>query len=125
LGGVEYPHADLTRQIIGASFEVHKHLGHGFLERVYVAVLMKELSLLGLSAVSEAPIEVKYKGRSVGMYYADILVEGRVICEIKAVRMLLSEHEAQLLHYLKATGIKVGLLLNFGGTSVQVKRLIF
>jgi GxxExxY protein len=118
-------HADLTRRIIGAAYEVHKHLGHGFLERVYVTALMQELNLAGLACGSEVPIPVFYKGVEIGEYYADILVDGLVICEIKAVQRLLSEHEAQLMHYLKATGTRVGLLLNFGWTSVQVKRLVF
>ena len=80
---------------------------------------------LGLRAVQEAPIEVTYKDAVVGSYFADILVESSVICEVKATRSLLPEHEAQLLHYLKATGIHVGLLLNFGAASVQVKRMVF
>jgi GxxExxY protein len=71
------------------------------------------------------PIPVTYKGEEVGLYFADIFVDHKVICEIKAVRQLLPEHEAQLLHYLKATGMQVGLLLNFGSPSVQIKRLIF
>ena len=120
-----YPQVDLTRQIIGAFHEVHRNLGHGFLEKVYVSALLKELSELGVRAVVEAPIEVKYKGETIGVYFADILVNDSVICEIKAVRQLLPEHEAQLLHYLKATGIRVGLLLNFGASSVQVKRMVF
>lgn len=121
----EYLHADLTRRIIGAAYEVHKHLGHGLLERVYVRALLHELATAGLYAVAEAPMEVVYKGISVGLYFADILVEQKVICEIKAATRLLPEHEAQLLNYLKATGVRVGLLFNFGATSVQLKRLIF
>jgi GxxExxY protein len=120
-----YPHAELTRAIIGAAYEVHKHLGHGFLESVYVNALMLELAACGLQAVAQAPLEVTYKGTIVGMYFADIVVEGNVICELKAVRTLAPEHEAQLLNYLKGTGIKVGLLLNFGATGVQVKRMVF
>jgi GxxExxY protein len=73
----------------------------------------------------EAPIEVSYKGRVVGTFFADILVEGLLICEVKAVQRLLPEHEDQLLNYLKATSKKVGLLLNFGGQSVQVRRMVF
>ena len=118
-------HADLTRVIIGASYEVHKTLGHGFLERVYVNALAKELAGLGLSVSTEAPIEVRYKGDVLGLYFADLLVNDAVICEVKAVRRLIPEHEAQLLHYLKATGTRVGLLLNFGATSVQVERMVF
>ena len=118
-------HRELTREIIGAAFEVHKHLGHGFLERVYVIALVQELEARGLTALTETPIPVHYKGREVGHYFADILVDQSVICEIKAVRQLIAEHEAQLIHYLKATGIEVGLLLNFGSTSVQTRRFAF
>ena len=74
---------------------------------------------------SQAEIDVSYRGQPVGLYFADILVDGRVICEIKAVESLSRAHEAQLLHYLKATGIKVGLLLNFGALRLQVKRMVF
>jgi GxxExxY protein len=120
----EKPHWELTHRIIGASFEVHRTLGHGFLERVYAAALMQELTSLGLKARSEVPIPVQYKGVEIGVYYADILVEDAVICEIKAIKALTREHEAQVLHYLKATGIEAGLLLNFGSTSVEVKRMV-
>jgi GxxExxY protein len=118
-------HGDLTQAIIGAAFEVHNELGHGFLERVYVEALFRELVDAGLSVQAEAPINVIYKGQPVGSYFADLLVNGAVICEVKAVRRIAPEHEAQLLHYLRGTGVRVGLLLNFGGTSVQVKRLVF
>ena len=118
-------HRELTRTIIGAAFEVHRHLGQGFLERVYATALVQELEAHSLTALSETPIAVHYKGREVGHYYADILVNQSVICELKAVRQLLPEHEAQLIHYLKSTGIEVGLLLNFGASSVQFKRFAF
>ena len=117
-------HADLTRDIIGAAYEVHNHLGNGFLEKVYVTALMQELDSRALTARAEAPISVSYKGSEVGIYYADILVSDSVICEVKAVRRISPEHEAQLLHYLKATGIRVGLLLNFGAMRVEIKRLV-
>jgi GxxExxY protein len=118
-------HAELTQAIIGAAFEVHKELGHGFLEKVYVSALREELTVRGIAVQAETPIEVFYKGSPVGLYYADLLIPGAVLCEVKAVRRLAPEHEAQLLNYLKATGIRVGLLLNFGGPSVQVKRFVF
>jgi len=78
-----------------------------------------------VSARPQAEIAVRYKGQPVGAYYADLVVDGTVLCEIKAARALVSEHEAQLLNYLKATGIKVGLLLNFGARRLQVKRMVF
>jgi len=120
-----YPYRDLTEKIIGAAFEVHRELGQGFLEKVYETALLRELEQRGVRAISQAEITVHYKGHSVGVYYADILVDDSVICEIKAVDAISSAHEAQLLHYLKATGTKVGLLLNFGSRRLQVKRMVF
>ena len=121
----QYPHRELTEKIIGAAFEVHRQLGPGFLEKVYETALVRELESNGLSAICQAEIEVRYKGQPVGLFYADILVNGKVICEVKAADALVAAHEAQLLNYLKATGIKVGLLLNFGPKRVGVKRLVF
>ena len=120
-----YPHSEVTHDIIGAAQEVHRQLGFGFLEKVYASALTFELSARGHSVTAEAPIDVAYKGHTAGVYFADLLVDGAVICEIKAVQRLLPEHEAQLLNYLKATGIKVGLLLNFGRPSLQVRRMVF
>lgn len=119
-----YPDQELTRSIIGAAFEVHNVLGAGFLEKVYQNALVKELKLRGHQVEVEVRIPVYYKGELVGDYCADILVDGRIILELKALSDLTSQHEAQLLNYLKATGHKVGLLLNFGTNRVQVKRKI-
>src|SRR3990170_5713223 len=113
-GDGSYPHKDLTEKIIGAAFEVHRELGPGFLEKVYETALVRELSSRGVSARPQAEIGVRYKGQPVGAYYADLVVDDAVLCEIKAATAIALQHEAQLLHYLKATGIKVGLLLNFG-----------
>lgn len=121
----EYPHQELTGQIIAAAYEVYRELGGGFLEKVYQNALMLALRARGLLAIVESEIAVRYKDQVVGMYYADIFVDGTVICEIKAVQAINGVHQAQLLHYLKATGTKVGLLLNFGPRRVDVKRLIF
>ena len=118
----DYPHLETTRAIIGAAYEVHGELGPGFLEKVYEAALAQELTNRNVAVRAQAEITVHYKGRAIGQYYADLLVDEVVICEIKAAESLTSAHEAQLLHYLKATGIKVGLLLNFGSKLVQVKR---
>jgi GxxExxY protein len=123
--GAEYEFAELTRRVIGSAYDVHRELGRGFLEKVYANALANDLRDAGFSVLQETPIDVSYKQRVVGAYYADLLVEGVLICEIKAVQRLLPEHEAQLLNYLKATSKKVGLLLNFGGPSVQVKRMVF
>jgi len=105
-------------------FEVNKVLGYGFLEKVYEKALMIELSSRGLSVVNQVPLKVSYKEQVVGEYFADLLVEDRVIVEIKAVANLLNEHKAQLLNYLKATGIEVGLLVNFTRNKAEIKRMV-
>jgi GxxExxY protein len=112
---------DVTDRIIGCCFKVHKTLGAGFLEKVYENAVMIELERCGLRARQQVPVSVKYEGRTVGEYFADILVEGRVVCELKANEIVLKEHEVQLVNYLNATGIDIGLLINFG-RSVTVKR---
>lgn len=114
----------LTREIIGAAFEVHNQLGNGFLESVYQAALLHELGLRKLACQAQAPIQVRYKAVPVGSFYADILVEGKIICELKVVQELISIHEAQLLNYLKSTEIRVGLLINFGGRRCEYKRMV-
>jgi GxxExxY protein len=111
----------LTEIIIGCAYSVHRELGSGFLEKVYENALLLELEDAGLSVRQQTPIPVHYKGRMVGEYYADLIVEGRIIIEIKAVQNLAKEHEVQLVHYLTATDTEDGLLINFGA-SVQVKR---
>lgn len=116
-------HRELTEKILGAAFAVHRELGPGFLEKVYVTALIYELIDRGLGAIAESEIPVSYKGRLVGNYFADILVDGKVLCEVKAIRDLANEHHAQLLHYLTATGMPAGLLLNFGTPSLQFKPL--
>lgn len=112
---------DLTHKIIGCAYKVHNALGQGFLEKVYENSLRIELEKLGLRVKQKEPINVTYDGRVVGVYYADLWVNDRVIIELKAVQTLVKQHEAQLVNYLAATGIDCGLLLNFG-PSVQVKR---
>ena len=120
----KYLEAELTRSIIGAAFEVHNILGAGFLEKVYQNALVKELQLREYQAEAEIKIPVHYKNTLVGDCYADVLVEGRTILELKALNKLTGDHEAQLLNYLKATGHKIGLLINFGSNKVEVKRRI-
>lgn len=116
---------DLTYQINGAIFEVNRELGSGFLEKVYENALIVELNKRGLKAVQQAPIKVKYKGIEIGEYFADIVVEDMVIIELKAIESLQKIHEAQLLNYLKATGYKIGLLVNFRYPKAEIKRFIF
>lgn len=120
----EGKYAELTHQIIGAFFKVYNALGYGFTEKVYQNALVLELAKLGLAAKSPCAIKVYYEGVEVGEYFADIVVNEVVILELKAVSQLLPEHEAQLLNYLKATTIEVGLLLNFG-PKAETKRKTF
>jgi len=115
---------DLTYAINGAVYEVSRTLGFGFLEKVYENALLVELRKRGLRAESQVPIKVGYKGEVVGEYFADILVENKVVIELKTVEHLDKIHEAQLLNYLKATGITVGLLVNFRHPKAIIKRMV-
>lgn len=118
-------HEELTQEIIGAAFEVHNTLGYGFLERVYQKAMQAELIGRGLVVETEHPIKVSYKGISVGEYFSDLLVANSVIVELKIAPEYNPKDEPQLLNELKATGIKIGLLINFGRTKVGFKRLVF
>lgn len=117
-------HSDVTEQIIGADFEVHRVLGYGFLERVYERAMVVELQLRGLHAVDESRIKVHYKGQIVGDYDADLWVNELVIVELKIAKEYNPLDEAQLLNELKATSVRLGLLINFGREKVQFKRFI-
>ncbi len=121
---LKYLHQDLTEKIIKAYYNVYNELGYGFLEKVYENALMIELKSLGLDCEKQKPISVSFKGHNIGEYFADIIVENKVIIELKAAEGLVEEHEAQLLNYLRATEIEVGLLINFG-KNPQFKRKIF
>jgi GxxExxY protein len=114
---------DLSAKVIAACFEVINELGSGFLESVYEKALLIALRQRGIEARSQAPLKVTFRGETVGEFYADILVENRLIIELKTVRALVPEHQAQLINYLKATGVKVGLLVNFGNSKLEYKRL--
>ena len=116
---------DLTYKINGAVFEVSRVLGPGFLEKVYENALSYELNNRGLKAETQVPMTVTYKDKVVGEYLADIIVEGKIILEIKAVERLSKIHEAQILNYLKATGFKLGLLINFTHPKAEIKRFVF
>ena len=120
----DFKYKDLTEKIIKTFYRVYNKLGYGFLEKVYENAMMIELKREGILTVSQSPIKVFYEGEVIGEYYADILVDNKVIVEIKAAKRLVEENEAQLLNYLKATDIEVGLLLNFG-TQPEVKRKAF
>ena len=108
----------------GCIYEVYRELGAGFLEQVYQNALLNELKSVGLKAESEIQIPVGYKGFVVGNYIADIIVEDKVILELKAQKQLTKVHEAQILNYLKATNIKVGLLINFTHPKAEIKRFV-
>ncbi len=112
-------HQETTQRIIGAAFEVHDQLGYGFLERVYQRALQVELLRRGAIAEIEKRIQVRYKGIVVGDYDADVLVDGCVVIEIKVAPQYDKRDEAQLFNELKATGLKVGLLINFGRTKLS------
>jgi GxxExxY protein len=120
-----FPHKEITETIIGAASEVHNQLGYGFLERVYQRALQVELLRRGISAEIEKRIQVQYKGVVVGDYDADLIVGDCVPVEIKVSLQYDKRDEAQLLNELKATGLKVGALLNFGRAKVEFKRLVF
>ena len=115
---------ELTYRIRACAFAVSNELGPGFLERVYENALAIELQESGLAVRTQCPIQVYYKGQVVGDYIADLIVEERVLIELKAIRALLAEHEAQILNYLRATRIKVCLLINFGQPRLEIKRFV-
>lgn len=116
-------HKELTNEIIGTYYDVYNEFGFGFSEKVYQNSLFFELQSRGFSIEAQKQIHVYYKGRIVGEYYADIIVENKIILELKAVNQLIDEHEFQLLNYLKASKIEVGLLFNFG-VNPDFKRII-
>lgn len=116
-------HEDITGSVIGAFYEVHKALGHGFLEKVYENSLVIALRERGLRVWQQAPVTVYFHGTTVGEYFADVIVEDRVMLELKIAEKLNPEDSRQLLHYLRASSIEVGLLLNFG-QEAHFKRVI-
>jgi GxxExxY protein len=120
-----YPEQNLTQRILEGAFAVHNTLGCGFLEKVYSNALLCELRNLRLACEQEVVFKVKFRDIVVGDYCADLIVERRVIVELKACASLDSVHEAQILNYLKASGIQVGLLLNFGKPKLQYRRFVW
>ena len=112
----------LTEIIIGCAMEVHRRLGPGYLESVYEKALLIELRHAGLVGDNQVPLHVSYRGEEVGAFVADIVVDGKVIIELKVCQALNQRHEIQVVNYLVATGYDVGILLNFGADSLQVKR---
>jgi len=119
-----YLHQELSSNIISSFYKVYNTLGFGFLEKVYENALLFELTKAGLFVEKQKPIKVYYEDKLVGEYFADLMVENKIILELKAVESLIEEHELQLINYLKATDIELGLLLNFG-KKPEIKRKIF
>lgn len=124
MSGGKLLHADVTEVIIREFYRVYNTLGYGFLEKVYENSLAIVLTKLGVRVVQQSPISVRFEGEVVGEYFADLLVSDLVIVELKAAQAIASEHEAQLLNYLKATGYQVGLILNFG-PQPEFRRQVF
>lgn len=120
----EYLHQELSSNIISCFYKVYNTLGFGFLEKVYEYALLIELTKSGLFVERQKPIKVHYEEKIVGEYFADIIIENKIILELKAAESLIEEHELQLINYLKATDIELGLLLNFG-KKPEIRRKIF
>ncbi len=120
----EILHKQLSFAIVGAAMEVHRILGSGFLEAVYQTALEKELSFRGIPFQHQVELPVKYKDEFVGIYKADLVVDQKIVVEIKSVSRLNSAHDAQAIHYLSATGLDLALLLNFGGGSLAYRRVV-
>jgi GxxExxY protein len=114
----------LSEKVIACAIEVRKELGFGFLERVYENALLVEIARGGMRVEQQKPLHVKYRGAIVGDYFADLVVEERLLVEIKSIERTAPEHSAQVLNYLRATGLRVGLLLNFGPTRLGISRLV-
>ncbi|MCF7805357.1 MAG: GxxExxY protein [Candidatus Marinimicrobia bacterium] len=119
----KYKHREVTEKIIGAFYNVYNALGYGFLEKVYENALLFELNEKGMDAKQQMAIKVHYKGNLIGEYFADIVVNNKVIVEIKATEELHEKHTLQLINYLKATDFEVGLLLNFGEKPKVVRKI--
>jgi GxxExxY protein len=121
---VELLYKELTFAVIGAAMEVHKVLGPGFLEAVYHVALERELALREIPFEHKVKLPVTYKDVAVGVYEADLIIDGKLIVEIKAVSKFNASHQAQAMHYLTATGLRLALLLNFGTGSLEHRRVI-
>jgi len=113
---------EVTERILSACFEVSNELGHGFLESVYEKSLVVALQDKGLKAERQVPLDVQFRGKNVGEFFVDIIVEKRILLELKAAKSIATEHIAQTLNYLKATGLEVGLLVNFGSPKLEYRR---
>ena len=119
---IVYP--ELSYQIVGMAMDIQNRLGSGFLEKVYENALMVLLSRAGIKAEQQAPVKVYFDGMVIGDYYADILVDGKIILELKVVEKLTDVHRAQTLNYLKATGLRLAILINFGKHRLEHERYV-
>jgi len=115
---------ELSYKVVGLAMKVHSELGGGFLEKVYENALALLLEKEGIPARQQAPVTVRFEGQSVGDYFADILVDDKIILELKTVEKIADAHRAQVINYLRATGIRLGMILNFGRKSFECERLV-
>ena len=124
--GPELIHRDLSYAITGAALAVHKHIGPGQLESVYERALCEELGIRGLEFVQQVPVQATYKGKLVGAFYADVIVENQVVIELKVVAKIMPAHRQQVLTYLRATGLRLGLIMNFNAPVLwrEIKRVV-
>lgn len=120
----ELLYKELSYKVTGLAMQVHTKLGYGFLEKVYENALMVLLRKEGITAEQQAPITVYFEGEIVGEYYADILIEEKIILELKATEKIVDNHVAQALNYLKATGLQLAILLKFGKERLEYKRIV-
>lgn len=120
----EILYKELSFAIIGAAMEVHKTLGQGFLEAIYKNAMIYELMTRGMKVEIEKPLPVNYKGQLLGEYFADLVVDDKIILELKAISSIAKAHEAQAMNYLAATGLKLAIIINFGAPSLQYKRIV-
>ncbi len=117
-------HKELSYKVIGAVMEVHNTLGAGFLEKVYENAVIIKLNKNGMKVVQQAPLKVHFEGEIVGEYFADILVEDEIILEMKCVEKITDIHRAQVINYLKATGLKLGIIINFARPKLEYERIV-
>lgn len=115
---------ELSYKIVGCAMEVHNQLGYGFLEKVYENALLFELKNKNTEVKNQIPIKVHYKGNIIGNYIADVLVEDKVILELKSVEKIIDSHIAQTINYLKATGLKLAIIINFGKEKLEYERIV-
>ncbi len=120
----EILYKDLSYKIIGLAIETHNKLGYGFLEKVYENAMLIMFRKKGIKVKQQAPIKVYFEGEIVGEYFADILVEDKIILELKVMEKIIGVHKAQALNYLKATGLRLAIILNFGKEKLEYERLV-